>query len=139
MWGGCGQRSRLWGWRIQWQSEGEEREICFWESTACVMGHYFVPLLKKSLYLEVPLLRSPFTKKFNSQINDIPFQVRTVDVYDPTSDSWSSIASMEARRRSLKPKLCVSVFVLDTLKCLLGLSHNLDLHFEQHSWGGSAE
>ena len=27
-------------------------------------------------------------------------QVRTVDVYDPTSDSWSSIASMEARRRS---------------------------------------
>ena len=28
-------------------------------------------------------------------------RVRTVDMYDPTADSWSSIASMEARRSTL--------------------------------------
>ena len=28
-------------------------------------------------------------------------RVRTVDMYDPTSDTWSSIASMEARRSTL--------------------------------------
>ena len=28
-------------------------------------------------------------------------RVRTVDMYDPTADTWSSIASMEARRSTL--------------------------------------
>jgi kelch-like protein 2/3 len=28
-------------------------------------------------------------------------RVRTVDVYDPATDTWSSIASMEARRSTL--------------------------------------
>ena len=28
-------------------------------------------------------------------------RVRTVDVYDPVKDSWSSVASMEARRSTL--------------------------------------
>ena len=28
-------------------------------------------------------------------------RVRTVDMYDPTADSWSSIASMEAKRSTL--------------------------------------
>ena len=27
MWGGCGEGSCLRGWRVQWQLEGEEREV----------------------------------------------------------------------------------------------------------------
>ena len=43
----------------------------------------------------------PYISLLTCFLNLVEFgQVRTVDVYDPTSDSWSSIASMEARRRS---------------------------------------
>ena len=27
MWGGCGEGSCLRGWRVQWQSKGEERKV----------------------------------------------------------------------------------------------------------------
>ena len=50
-----------------------------------------------------------------------------MDVYDPTADSWSSIASMEARRRYLVRICSVPEIMSDFMP------------FDQHSWGGGPE
>ena len=57
-------------------------------------------------------------------------QVRTVDVYDPTADSWSSIASMEARRRWIREF------------CMDGNGEGCHPHykyFDQYTWSSSVE
>lgn len=43
-------------------------------------------------------------------------RVRTVDVYDPTNDTWSSIANMEARRSA-----AAELFLNETTKCIVFL------------------
>lgn len=52
-------------------------------------------------------------------------RVRTVDVYDPTTDQWTSCASMEARRSTL------GVAVLNN--CIFAVSSSTDTILESDS------